>query len=144
MHLVSTRDFGEIEVAEDSVVEFPRGLPAFEDERRFVLIQPPSLAPLVFLQSAANPALAFTAVPMQVIDAGYELSVLPEDYDTIDHPEPGQIAVYAVLTFSDDGPATANLLAPIVLNTANRKATQAVRSDSRYSHKHPLGDKRCS
>jgi flagellar assembly factor FliW len=81
---------------------------------------------------------------MPLIDADYELSVLPEDYDAVDRPEPGQIAVYALLTSSGDGPVTANLLAPIVVNTGTRKAAQAVRSDSRYSHRHPLGDGRCS
>jgi flagellar assembly factor FliW len=144
MPLVSTRDFGEIDVAEDSVVEFPHGLPAFEDERRFVLIQPPTLTPLVFLQSAASPSLAFTALPMPLIDAGYELSMLAEDFEAVGCPAAGDLAVYALLTLSEDGPVTANLLAPIVVNTGTRKATQAVRSDSRYSHKHPLGDKRCS
>jgi flagellar assembly factor FliW len=144
MLLVSTRDFGEIEVAEDSVVEFPHGLPAFEDERRFVLIHPPTLAPLIFLQSAASQALAFTALPMPIVDAGYELSVLAEDFEAVGCPAAGDLAVYALLTFSDDGRATANLLAPIVVNTGTRKATQAVRADSRYSHKHPLGYKRCS
>jgi flagellar assembly factor FliW len=143
MPQVSTRDFGELEYRIESAIEFPRGLPAFEDERRFVLIQPPSLAPIVVLQSAADPSLAFTAVPVALIDPDYELSVLPEDFEAIDSPGTGQLAVYVLLTFAEDGPITANLLAPILVNAVTRKAAQAIRSDSRYSHKHPLGDRPC-
>jgi flagellar assembly factor FliW len=144
MLLVSTRDFGEIEVAEDSVVEFPHGLPAFEDERSFVLIQPPSMAPLALLQSARNPSVAFTAVPVSAIEPEYELAVLPEDLEAIGCPPPDQLASFAILAFADDGPPTANLLAPIVVNAESRKAVQAVRSDSRYSHRHPIGGTSCS
>jgi flagellar assembly factor FliW len=143
MACVLTRDLGELEYAEESVIDFPHGVPAFEGERRFVLIQPPSLAPLVFLQSAATPALAFTAVPVTAIDAGYELSVLPEDFETLGRPESRELSVYALLTFPENGPVTANLLAPIVVNTAIRRAVQAVRCDSRYSHQHLLGDRTC-
>ncbi len=141
---IRTRDFGEIEPADDAVIEFPCGLPAFEDQRRFILIQPPALAPVAVLQSTSDPSLAFTAVPVSLLDAGYELSMLPEDFEALGSPEQGEVAVYALLTFAEHGPVTANLLAPVVVNTAARKAVQAVRSDSRYSHRHPVGEGSCS
>jgi flagellar assembly factor FliW len=43
-----------------------------------------------------------------------------------------------VVTLPASGPATANLLAPLVVNLAARLGVQAVRSDARYSHRHPL------
>jgi flagellar assembly factor FliW len=141
---LKTRDFGEIDYSEDAVVEFPHGLPVFENERRFLMIQPPSMSPIVFLQSIDTPLVAFTAVPASVVEPDYELSVLPEDLDAIGCPQVDQVAAFAILAFSDDGSPTANLLAPIVVNVEARKAVQAIRSDSRYSHRHPIGDARCS
>ena len=38
--LVKTRDFGEINISEDEILEFPEGVYAFEDDHRFVLISP--------------------------------------------------------------------------------------------------------
>jgi flagellar assembly factor FliW len=141
---LKTRDFGEIDYSEDSVIEFPHGLPAFENERRFLMIQPPSMAPLIFLQSAQTPSIAFTAVPVATVEPGYDVSVLPEDLEAIGCPSPDQVAAFVILAFSDEGPATANLLAPIIVNAASRRAVQAVRSDSRYSHRHAIGGVPCS
>jgi flagellar assembly factor FliW len=44
----------------------------------------------------------------------------------------------ALLSIADGGRMTANLLAPIVINLADRVAVQAVRSDLKYSHQHPV------
>ena len=38
MRKVSTVRFGEIEVAEDKIVRFEEGMPAFEKEHEFVVI----------------------------------------------------------------------------------------------------------
>jgi flagellar assembly factor FliW len=44
----------------------------------------------------------------------------------------------AILTVPKEGPVTANLLAPVVVNLATRVAVQAVRADTMYSHRHPI------
>jgi flagellar assembly factor FliW len=51
MPSVDTKYFGSLEYREESVYEFPHGLPAFENETMFVLIEQPENRPLVFLQS---------------------------------------------------------------------------------------------
>jgi flagellar assembly factor FliW len=150
MAFLNTRDFGEIEYAEESVVEFPLGLPAFESQHRFLLIQPPAMSPLVFLQSIATPSLSFTAVPVSTIDPDYELAVLPEDLQAIGFAAGDgtsvneQLACFVVVTVPERGSATANLLAPLIINVGARRAVQAVRSDARYSHRHPIGGAPCS
>ena len=44
----------------------------------------------------------------------------------------------AILCAPENGPPTANLLAPVVVNLKASVAAQAVRRDSRYSHRHVL------
>jgi len=46
------------------------------------------------------------------------------------------ILCLAILCAPENGPLTANLLAPVIVNLATRIAVQAVRSDNRYSHRH--------
>ena len=129
---------------EESVFEFPSGLPAFEHEKRFVLIESPENAPLVFLQSLADRGLCFLAFPILVVDRNYQLGISPEDLaalelDTDRQPELGADAlVLALLSLHDGFSATANLMAPIVINLGTRRALQAIRCDSLYSHEHPL------
>ena len=57
---VVTRDFDEIEVTENDIITFPRGLFAFEEERKFILLTPlgEGKSP-VWLQSTENPSLCF-------------------------------------------------------------------------------------
>jgi len=57
-----------------------------------------------------------------------------------------EVDCLAVIAILDSGVPSANLLAPLVINRANRLAAQAIRVDSTYSHQHPVVkvDDRCS
>jgi flagellar assembly factor FliW len=59
MLTLQTAHFGLVEYAEGTEIEFPCGLPAFENERAFVLLRRPGYEPLLFLQSVSTPHLAF-------------------------------------------------------------------------------------
>lgn len=130
---------------EESVFEFPWGLPAFEQEKRFVLIESPEHAPLVFLQSLADAGLCFLAFPILVVDRDYQLGITQEDLaalelDTERQPELGaEVLVLALLSLHDGFSATANLMAPIVIHLGTRRALQAIRCDSLYSYQHCIG-----
>ena len=144
MPIADTRRFGPLDYEDSSVLIFPFGLPGFDQETRFGLVEQPELAPLVFLQSLQSPELCFLAVPAHAIDADYGLKITEEDLERLDldtsrQPEPGrEVLCLALLCAPENGLLTANLLAPIVVNLASRVAIQAVRSDSRYSHQHPI------
>jgi flagellar assembly factor FliW len=144
MFSVETKYFGILSCRDAAVFEFPQGLPAFEEEKRFVLIELVENAPLVFLQSLTQPALCFLAFPILVADREYQLAVSAEDLAALEldrgrHPELGtDVLVLALVSLRDGFSATANLMAPIVLNLKTRRGLQAIRQDSRYSHQHPI------
>ncbi|MCC6861504.1 MAG: flagellar assembly protein FliW [Bryobacterales bacterium] len=144
MPAVQTEHFGWMEYEEDSVVEFPSGLPGFEQERRFVAIEQHDAKPLVFLQSLATPALCFLTLPVLAVYPKYELAITGEDLQELELPagRPPHIGrdvlCLAILSLNENRPPTANLLAPVVVNLKTRRALQAVRPDSAYSHQHPL------
>jgi flagellar assembly factor FliW len=116
-------------------VEFPHGIPAFESERRFRLID---REPLLFLESETNAELSFLLLPVSLIDPNYGLALSAEDRETIGASAESSLLCLAVITAAEDLPPTANLLAPVVVNLDRGRAVQAVRSDGVYSHKHPL------
>ncbi len=144
MPQVETEYFGTTSYREDSVFEFPAGLPAFVNEKRFVPIESPQHSPLLFLQSMAQPSLCFLALPIQVVDRDYRLAVSREDLLALElapdrQPElASEVAVLVLLSIHDGLLSTANLMAPIVVNLKTRRALQAIRQDSLYSHQHPL------
>src|SRR5580692_7463834 len=114
---------------------FPNGIPAFEIEQRFRLID---REPLLFLESEKNPELSFLLLPVALIDPDYKLALAAEDRAVLEASAESRLLCLAMITATDDSPPTANLLAPIVVNLDSGRALQAVRSDAVYSHKHPL------
>jgi flagellar assembly factor FliW len=113
-------------------LDFPHGIPAFETETRFRLID---REPLLYLESETNPGLSFLLLPVALIDADYKLAVSAEDRESIHAAADSRLMCLAVITAAEDSPPTANLLAPVVINLNSGRAVQAVRSDSVYSHK---------
>ena len=138
-----TANFGTISFTPESVFEFPHGLPGFEDRRRFLPVQNPQNAPIVFLQSIEEPSLCFTTLPIWVIDAQYRLRIMEPDLEALEFPAGRQpligadVLCLAVLSIRKTG-TTANLLAPVVVNLKNYKAVQAVTPEQGYSHQHLL------
>jgi len=144
MNTCLTRYFDAIEYAPESVIHFPAGLPGFEQERDFVIVEQPAHRPLLFLQSLAKRELCFLMLPVLTVDAEYRLRMRPEDVELIGfrgrrQPRIGRDVFCGVfLTAIPDETPTANLLAPIVINLQTRIAVQAVRPEPAYSHCHPL------
>ncbi|MEI9812794.1 MAG: flagellar assembly protein FliW [Acidobacteriota bacterium] len=138
MPRVHTGQFGDLDYEEESCVLFPRGLPGFEQCRRFVLLEPPELAPLVQMQSLEIPDLCFLALPARSVAPDYDVALTPEDFLTLGSARP--TLDLALLSVGVEGTVTANLLAPVVINLATRVAVQAVRGDFQYSHQHPVGE----
>lgn len=68
MPVTPTRHFGDVEFAEEAAIDFPSGLPGFEDHRRFLLIQAPEHAPLLFLQSLERFQTCLPALPVKLVD----------------------------------------------------------------------------
>jgi flagellar assembly factor FliW len=139
-----TKHFGVIQFDEDSVFDFPEGLPGFEDQRQFVLLERPDTRPLVFLQSLSAAGLCFITVPVSVAKADFELRMPPEELASLDldigrQPEIGkEVLCLAIVSLQEDRPPTVNLLSPLVIGIRNRRGIQTIQAESSYSHQHPL------
>jgi flagellar assembly factor FliW len=140
----STKYFDRIRYEEQSVICFPSGLPGFDRERKFLLIEQPINKPLVFLQSLSRGEICFPTLPVLAIDPDFRLRVSPEDLRTLGLPENqkpriGQdLVCLAIISLGENRPPTANLLSPVIINLKTNTAVQTIPLDSSYSHQHPL------
>jgi flagellar assembly factor FliW len=140
----TTKYFETVDYEEASVLHFPAGLPGFENERRFLSLEQPANKPMVFLQSLASPDLCFIALPVQAVEPSYELEVEESDLELLGLDRSRQTSIkkdllgLALVTVEEDGMLLANLFAPVVINTVNLRAVQAISPTGRYSHRHPL------
>ncbi|MCC6586487.1 MAG: flagellar assembly protein FliW [Bryobacterales bacterium] len=122
-------------------------MPAFEDQRHFVIIEREDTQPLVFLQSLDSRDLLFMALPVRTVEPSYQLMPGAEDLEELQLdpervPEEGKdVITLGFVTVWEDRDATINLMAPVVVNAVTRRALQVVQPWAGYSHQHRLGDK---
>lgn len=138
-----TKYFSTMEYSEDGVISVPDGLPGFDDEHEFVLIDQEAKRPLVFVQSLATPSLCFIALPARSVEPEYKLAVAPPDLALLEldsaQPEIGRdVLCLAFVAITPEGEISANLLSPLVINYQKRVAVQAIQTNSNYSHRHPV------
>ena len=156
MPQAQTKQFGTIEYREEETVEFPLGLPAFEEERKFLTIERPETHPLVFLQSLSHADLCFVTLPLLLVDPVYQLAVSAEDLRVLGltallpngvQPEIGRdVRALAIMSVTNSRPS-ANLLAPVLINISSpspRNGVQAIRLDAQYSHEQIWEGPACS
>jgi flagellar assembly factor FliW len=142
MPVVETKNFGKVPYEPAAEIQVPCGLPAFEEHRRFVLIQLPKTHPLLFLQSLDDPNVCFPVLRALTIDPLYRLRLTKEDLRRLDlptsrQPRLGEEIECLVVVALRKGGATANLLAPVVINFHKMRALQTV-SEEPYSLQHPV------
>ena len=140
MKKVNTLRFGEIEIDEEKIVHFEVGIPAFEEEHEFVIIPYDEESPYVFLQSLATPDLAFLMTMPFVFFPEYEFELDDESQAKLGIEKQEEMLIYSLLTIPGGkvSDMTANLMAPVVINTTNMQARQIVLDKSRYTTKHRL------
>jgi flagellar assembly factor FliW len=122
--------FGKLEVAPDRVIEFPEGIPGFEDLHQFTLFHPEGGDPKYFLlQSIEQPALAFPIADPGRFGFSYEIELSDAQTATLALEDPADVVVAVMLIKNEDQggePLRANLNAPLVLNLKSRRGIQHV------------------
>ena len=117
-------------VEEIPVIEMVLPLPGFPDRTRFALVRLDDAGVLCALRSVEDPELRFLVVPPHHFFPDYA----PE-LDDVTAESLGLVTAEDVLTLVVVNPgtgvasATANLLAPVVVNTLTRQGGQVVLTD---------------
>ena len=144
MRKITTTRFGEIEEDEGKIVHFAAGLPAFEDEHEFIIVPYDEESPYVFLQSAATPDLAFLMTIPFLFFPDYEFRLEDDVLESLALESREDLLLYVLLTIpgSDIREMTANLLAPVVINSRTNEGCQVVLDKSDYRTKHKLFSKK--
>jgi flagellar assembly factor FliW len=112
---IQSSRFGTVEIAEDSVVEFPNGLIGLGGSRYALLAREPD-SPFLWLQSLDDPTIALPVTNPQRFFADYQVELTDEDADQLGFVDSPNADVYVTVTASSDlAKFTANLRAPILI-----------------------------
>ncbi len=140
-----TTRFGSLSVDTHKMLTFPEGLPGFEGCRQFTLL-PHHMAeggkgsPFVWLQSLERGDLAFLAIEPHSVFPDYAPRVPRAEMESLCLSEETVPRLYTLLTVPQGNPAgiTANLMAPILINSSARIAKQVVLNTDQYGLRHRL------
>ena len=134
---VKTTRFGFIEVNEQRLLLFPKGILGFPENKRFVLVQTNDEGNFFWLQSVERAELAFVVCDPLLFVPDYQVPVKSEEFTDIglDKRDDAQVLI---IVNKVDNTLTGNLQGPLVLNARNRQGLQLVLSEKKHSTRHPL------
>lgn len=136
---IQTKYHGELVVQQEDIVTFPNGIPAFEDETKFINLPLQNGTPFSILQSVQTPTLAFVIGEVFSLFPDYEIELTQNAIDVLKIDEPKDAIVYCIITVKDPFVnSTANLQGPIVINTSNKIGKQVVLNQPNYKTKQEL------
>ncbi len=135
--IVNTSRFGSVQVDDERVIDFPKGLLGFPKYQRYVLIQPGDDSYFYWLQSVDMPDLAFVVTDPALFVQGYEVPLKADQMQELGISAVDEAQVFVIVN-KRGNVLTGNLQGPLVVHTAERRGEQVVLSDRRFNTRVPL------
>ena len=141
---VNTRVFGEIDIEQEKIITFPKGIVGFPELTEFALIhnsEKESAAAVRWLQSMQEPEFAMPVLDPLVVSPDYNPEVEDELLKPIGVIDPESVLVLVTMTVPKDiTKMTVNLQAPFVINADEKKACQIIVDTDKYPVRYPIYD----
>ena len=134
--LIKTKHFGEIELDENKVIEFESGIMGFEEFKKFTILydnEGEEGANISWLQSLDEQSLAIPVISPFLIMEDYNPQLDDEFLKPLGEITEDNIVVLISITVpSDITKISANLKAPFIINSEERKGAQIITENSDY------------
>lgn len=134
---VRTSRFGTVDIADDRVITFPKGLLGFSEHRRYCLLEPAEDSAFFWLQSIEDPTLAFVVTDPSFFVPDYSVPIRPEQMGELGLGKLEDAQVFVIVNKVDQT-LTGNMQGPLVINTLTRSGEQFVLAEKRWTTRHPL------
>ncbi|AHV99349.1 flagellar assembly protein FliW [Paenibacillus sabinae] len=134
--IIETAALGSLDIQEEKIYCFPKGIPGFEQETEFAIIDLQE-GPFSYLQSLKTANLSFLLTDPFAFYPQYEFELPDTEAEELEITD--MVDVRAIVTIRDTvEESTLNLLAPVVLNPEKRLGKQVVLHRSPYLTKQLL------
>ncbi len=136
---INTKPFGEIEVDELQVIDFPEGILGFDFIKKFIILDADKDSPFKWMQAFDEKDLAFVIIMPESFMPAYDLVIPPIDYESVKAESAKDLLVFAIVTIPENpSNMTANLQGPIIINPAARLGKQAISLSDKYTVRHNI------
>jgi len=128
-----------MEILDDLIIRFPHGLPGFQEETSFVLLDLPNDSLFQVLQSTQKPELAFVIANPYEFEKEYHLKLDQSIIDLLNIESQKEVAVFGIVTVKEPfTSSTINLKAPLIFNVKEKLAKQYILQNDIYKTKTPI------
>ncbi len=138
----NTRLFGEVDIADDKILYFENGIIGFENLKKFTLIfdsEKEDAGKVIWLQSLEEEAYALPLINPRNVMKDYNPVVDDELLAPLGEFADEDLMIFVTIRVpANIENMTANLKAPVVINSNNKKACQIVVQNDDYLVKQPI------
>jgi flagellar assembly factor FliW len=140
---IDTKYHGSVEIKTDEVLSFEKGIPGFIYETEFIVLPLSDDEIFYVMQSVSTPELAFVISSPFNFFKEYDIKLEDQVVEELGLESEKDVVVYSILTVQDPfNNTTANLQAPVIINSKNRKAKQVILHNAESGTKHPIFEKK--
>lgn len=121
--------FGEQTIDPNTVINFPNGIPGFEDQTRFKLFHQESDNPLIFwLQSLDDESLVFSVAQPAMFSINYDFVLTDAEKSILGIEDISDILLLIILHKdpSNQSVIKGSIKSPLVINSAKRIGLQKI------------------
>ena len=132
---VNTKLFGNIDIEESKIITFESGLMGFEEFKQYTIIYDTenSDTTILWLQSIEKAELAFPVIDPSNVYGEYNPTIEDELLKPLGEMKEEDLYALVILTVpAEIKNITANLKAPLIINSATGKGAQLIVDDEKY------------
>jgi flagellar assembly factor FliW len=141
--LVKTKYFGEVDLPEEKIVTFDRGVIGFEDFKRYTILYDceKEETNISWLQSLDDPSFAMPVIKPWIVKEDYNPVVEDELLQGLGELTDENLVLLLTMNVPQDlTQMRVNLKAPIIINSDTRKGAQIIVENEDYEIKYYVYD----
>ena len=136
---IQTKYHGEMELNEEEILHFEKGIPGFPSLTKFIVIPLTEDGLFQVLQSITDAEIGFIITDPFFFKKDYDFVLEDAVVESLDIQQTEEVKVSVIITPKEPfNESTANLQAPVIINKSNNKAKQVILTNTTYLTKHPL------
>ncbi len=125
--IIDTSRFGSFDIKDNKIIDFPWGLPGFEDLHKFIILEVSDTKPIYWLQSTDNKYIALPVIVSFEVLSDYSIYIKEHELEGLYVESKNDLLILNVTVIPEDiKDMTINLAAPIVINVKHGIGKQII------------------
>ena len=139
---LNTRNFGDIEIDDDKIIEFEEGLPGFEHLHQFVFVDSEE-GVFNYLQAVEDRDICFIITSPYTFMESYAPRIQENYFEKLGGGATEDFTLFSIVCLRRPlETSTMNLAAPILIQTEHKKGIQVILEDKKYTAKYKFMEKK--